>query len=79
MAERRIDVMQSCLSTLKYDPGPHDGIDGPRTRAALEQFCQREHVPCDWPHGKAAINQLAYAAAAKVVPHGIWNQLGLGF
>jgi Protein of unknown function (DUF2934)/Putative peptidoglycan binding domain len=65
----RVRVMQKALSNLGYNPGFPDGIFGPRTRAALEQFCQREHVPCDRPHGKAAISHLAYVAAAKIIPH----------
>jgi hypothetical protein len=77
--KKGIAVMQRCLSVLGYDPGRPDGKYGPHTQAALQQFCEREHVPYDWPHGKAAISQLAYAAAAMAAPHGIWNQVGLGF
>ncbi len=68
MAEGEIEVMQSCLANLGYDPGRHDGIFGAHTRAALQQFCQREHVPYDWPRGKATIMHLARMVARRI-PH----------
>jgi hypothetical protein len=69
MAENRVDTMQKCLSKLGYEPGPVDGTFGPRTQAALKEFCQHERVPYDWPHGKVAITRLADAAVAKSLPH----------
>lgn len=34
--------LQAALVSLHYDPGPIDGIEGPRTRASLKAF-QRDH------------------------------------
>lgn len=69
MAEKRVDTMQKCLSKLGYNPGPVDRIFGPRTETAFKEFCQHERVRYDWPHGKAAITQLANAVAANLIPH----------
>jgi peptidoglycan hydrolase-like protein with peptidoglycan-binding domain len=36
---------QRALRDLGYDPGPIDGIFGPRTRAALEKYQTSEKLP----------------------------------
>jgi peptidoglycan hydrolase-like protein with peptidoglycan-binding domain len=36
---------QRALRDLGYDPGPIDGIFGPRTRAALEKYQTTERLP----------------------------------
>ncbi len=43
-----IEGCQGALTRLGYDPGPIDGIDGPRTRTAIMKF-QREHQPESGP------------------------------
>ena len=37
--------MQKALSRLGFDPGPADGVFGPRTKAALNAFQRRERMP----------------------------------
>lgn len=36
---------QRALRDLGYDPGPLDGICGPKTRAALEKYQTTERLP----------------------------------
>ena len=36
--------IQAGLTQLGYDPGPSDGVPGPRTRAAIQSFRDREHL-----------------------------------
>lgn len=42
--------VQTGLSKLGYDPGPADGMLGPKTRAAIREYEQRNSLPVD---GKA--------------------------
>ncbi len=42
--------VQSGLAKLGYDPGPADGMLGPKTRAAIREYEQRNSLPVD---GKA--------------------------
>lgn len=44
--------MQRLLRLLGYDPGPIDGIVGPKTRAAIKLFQRDQSVPMD---GKSSI------------------------
>ena len=39
--------VQSMLGDLGYDPGPVDGIQGPRTKAAVEEFQQKVGAAAD--------------------------------
>ena len=39
LADRR--QIQTALHRLGYDPGPADGLFGPKTRAAIRRFQQR--------------------------------------
>lgn len=41
-SEKNIALMQTGLEVLEYDPGPVDGMLGPKTRAAIRAF-QAEH------------------------------------
>jgi len=38
---------QQALKDKGLDPGPIDGIDGPRTRAALREFQQKQNLDAD--------------------------------
>jgi hypothetical protein len=49
---------QSTLSANGFDPGPVDGYDGPRTRAALTAFAQREGIVGAAPYAPAVIERL---------------------
>src|SRR5688572_4542185 len=42
MDRQTVQQVQQALSDKGYDPGPIDGMMGPRTRAALEQY-QRQN------------------------------------
>lgn len=49
---------QSTLSANGFDPGPVDGYDGPRTRAALAAFAQREGMAGTATYAPAMIERL---------------------
>lgn len=38
---------QQALRDKGFDPGPIDGIDGPRTRAALQEFQRKQNLEAD--------------------------------
>ena len=38
---------QQALKDKGYDPGPIDGINGPRTRAAVRSYQEKEHLNTD--------------------------------
>jgi peptidoglycan hydrolase-like protein with peptidoglycan-binding domain len=40
-----VQEIQGLLSQLKYEPGPADGRQGPRTRRAIEQYQHNEGLP----------------------------------
>ena len=46
-ALRRMVAIQRALARLGYDPGPADGISGPRTRAAIRAFQAAAGLPVD--------------------------------
>lgn len=50
-ALRDITELQKALATLGYNPGPSDGILGPRTRAALTAFQSAHGLPTDGEPG----------------------------
>jgi N-acetyl-anhydromuramyl-L-alanine amidase AmpD len=60
-------VLQRRLRALGYDPGPIDGIDGPKTQAALRKY--REAYGGDTPHGVPDLDDfvpIAWMPAARM-------------
>jgi peptidoglycan hydrolase-like protein with peptidoglycan-binding domain len=49
---------QRALRDLGYDPGPIDGIFGPRTRAALEKYQTTERLPVTGELDAATLDRL---------------------
>lgn len=49
---------QSTLLLVGLDPGPVDGLDGPRTRAALATFARDEGVRANGPYAAAMVERL---------------------
>ncbi len=45
--QRRVSALQSALARLGYDPGPADGILGPKSRAAIRAFQASAGLPVD--------------------------------
>lgn len=44
MTSEQVKEVQQALQDRGHDPGPIDGIVGPRTRSAIEQFQQAEGI-----------------------------------
>jgi len=54
---RQIREIQSGLDRLGFDPGPVDGIMGPRTEAAIRNYQSRHGLPVDGrPSGRLALH-----------------------
>jgi hypothetical protein len=50
--------IQSRLTLMGYDPGPVDGICGPRTQAAIRQYQQEHGLPLDGQPSVALADRL---------------------
>ena len=48
------------LAVHGYDPGPADGVAGPRTRAAIEQYQMDARLPVDGRASAALLDHLQY-------------------
>jgi peptidoglycan hydrolase-like protein with peptidoglycan-binding domain len=61
-ALNRTEVMdlQWNLAVHGYDPGPADGVAGPRTRAAIEQYQIDAQLPVDGRASSALLDHLQY-------------------
>lgn len=68
-ADMSIYQQQCLLGYLGYAPGPIDGQDGPRTRAALERF--RE----DYGMGAEGLVAAVSGAAAKLQTGTFWDEI----
>ncbi len=52
------EELQRLLTTLGFDPGPHDGQVGPQTRTAIRSFQKKTGVPADGHADPALLEQL---------------------
>ena len=52
--------LQWNLAVHGYDPGPADGVAGPRTRAAIEQYQMDAQLPVDGRASAAILDHLQY-------------------
>lgn len=67
--DKLIDV-QTALSKLGFDTGKADGIDGPKTQAAVKKFQTATMIPTDGivgPQTRGALQAALENAAGKVV------------
>ena len=55
----KVSIAQHHLQRLGYDPGPVDGVMGPKTRAALAAFQQANNLPVRPEIDDALIDYLA--------------------
>lgn len=60
--------IQEALTALGYDPGPIDGIDGPRTRAAVSAFQRDQGLAEDGQWGEHTHAAMVAALRAKGFP-----------
>ena len=61
LAVDTVKGVQARLSNLGYDPGPIDGIVGPRTRAAVRRFQQEHDLKVDGiagPNTQAKLDEI---------------------
>lgn len=61
-----IRQLQERLTALGFDPGPADGVLGPQTEAALENFRREKGITDSDPLGEATLNALAKAHTERV-------------
>ena len=57
--------VQRALAEKGYDPGPVDGIMGPRTRSAIEDFQKTSSLPVDGQLDDATLNRLGVPIPAR--------------
>lgn len=55
---RTVREAQQALKDKGCDPGPIDGINGPRTRAAVRQYQQKESINADGRLGPKTLDNL---------------------
>jgi peptidoglycan hydrolase-like protein with peptidoglycan-binding domain len=53
-----VQAAQEALKAKGYDPGPIDGIYGPRTRAATEEYQKHENLTADGRLGPKTLDSL---------------------
>lgn len=58
VANTDVRTVQNKLAALGYDPGPADGIPGPRTFQAVRQFQQNQGLEVDGIVGPATLKAL---------------------
>jgi TPR repeat protein len=64
------EAAQELLAELGYDPGPADGVLGPRSRDALAAFQQDRGLPMTGENSVAVMTALAVASSAKKMAAG---------
>jgi peptidoglycan hydrolase-like protein with peptidoglycan-binding domain len=55
---------QQALKDKGYDPGPIDGIDGPRTRAAVRSYQEKQNITADGRLGPKTLDSLGVKHAS---------------
>jgi len=55
---------QQALKDKGYDPGPIDGINGPRTEAAVRKYQDKEHLDADGRLGPKTLDSLGVKPAS---------------
>jgi Putative peptidoglycan binding domain len=61
---RTVRDAQQALKDKGYDPGPIDGIDGPRTEAAVRQYQEKENIEPDGRLGPKTLDSLGVKQAS---------------
>ena len=77
LAQARRAGIQRLLARLGYDPGPIDGLEGPRSEAAVKAFLADRHLPADSAGAPDIFEQLITALRAGEGPGFGWcNETG---
>jgi peptidoglycan hydrolase-like protein with peptidoglycan-binding domain len=61
---RTVREAQQALKDKGYDPGPIDGINGPRTEAAVRQYQGKENINADGRLGPKTLDSLGVKQAS---------------
>jgi hypothetical protein len=61
---RTVREAQQALKDKGYDPGPVDGINGPRTKAAVRQYQGKESIDADGRLGPKTLDSLGVKQAS---------------
>ena len=61
---RTVREAQQALKDKGYDPGPIDGINGPRTKAAVRQYQGKENIDSDGRLGPKTLDSLGVKHAS---------------
>ena len=68
LSQTEIRTLQSALAKMGIDPGPIDGIFGPKTSAAIQQFQSRSYMAADGKLSRTVY--LMATSAASAMPSG---------
>lgn len=60
---RSVREAQQALKDKGYDPGPIDGIEGPKTDAAVRQYQEKENINADGRLGPKTLDSLGVKQA----------------
>jgi peptidoglycan hydrolase-like protein with peptidoglycan-binding domain len=61
---RTVREAQQALQDKGYDPGPIDGINGPKTEAAVRQYQEKENIDADGRLGPKTLDSLGVKQAS---------------
>jgi len=63
-AQDTVRDAQQALKDKGFDPGPVDGIDGPRTRAAVRSYQEKQNINADGRLGPKTLDSLGVKHAS---------------
>ncbi|MDQ2844542.1 MAG: peptidoglycan-binding protein [Acidobacteriota bacterium] len=58
-----VRAVQQALKDKGVDPGPIDGVNGPKTRAALKKYQKQQHLTADGRMGPTTLDSLGVKQA----------------
>ena len=77
LSQEEIRQVQQKLSEMGHDPGPVDGIWGPRTQAAVKEFQQQKDIQATGQLDQKTLSELGVDVQAKEEP-GVMDRIREG-